>query len=199
MAKEKCPLCGGKVVLEYCDACGYRVPDENGISSLYNYNPADYPVNNDNSTEFVSASETTIREVIPEVQADEIYPVRKEPIIPVILEKPVTDNVKNKSENDWTESPFSENQQNINPQHTYQNYQNNNQRQQQDKNDFSSVLSIFFKDTWWQILITIIFPFAGFIFCSIYKKKSFADSRYNSYSNFFLYGTLIYLALKVFI
>ena len=39
----KCPLCGGKTVNNECMSCGYRLPDEDDISSLYNYDPSDYP------------------------------------------------------------------------------------------------------------------------------------------------------------
>ncbi len=44
MAKQRCPICNGKVYLEYCEDCGYRVPNEETISSQYNYDPTDYPV-----------------------------------------------------------------------------------------------------------------------------------------------------------
>lgn len=69
MAIKKCPLCGGKLNKNYCDSCGYSVPDEEDISALYNYDPSDYP-----------QEEPAIREITPEHITDEIYPNRPEPM-----------------------------------------------------------------------------------------------------------------------
>lgn len=38
---EKCPLCGGRLTRGVCGGCGYTLPDEAGIASLYNYDPSD--------------------------------------------------------------------------------------------------------------------------------------------------------------
>lgn len=65
MAK-KCPLCGGKLKNNYCDSCGYAVPDDEELSALYDMDPT-----NDVFGEGV-------REIIPDVQAEEIYPNRPE-------------------------------------------------------------------------------------------------------------------------
>lgn len=69
MAMKKCPLCGGKLDKNYCDSCGYSVPDEEDISALYNYDPSDYP-----------QEEPAIREITPEHITEEIYPNRPEPV-----------------------------------------------------------------------------------------------------------------------
>lgn len=69
MAMKKCPLCGGKLEKNYCDSCGYSVPDEEELSALYNYDPSDYP-----------QEEPAIREITPEHITDEIYPNRPEPV-----------------------------------------------------------------------------------------------------------------------
>lgn len=69
MAMKKCPLCGGKLDKNYCDSCGYSVPDEEDISALYNYDPSDYP-----------QEEPAIREITPQHITDEIYPNRPEPV-----------------------------------------------------------------------------------------------------------------------
>ena len=69
MAAKKCPLCGGNVKNNYCDSCGYSLPDEDDISALYNYDPSDYP-----------QEEPAIREITPEHITEEIYPNRPEPV-----------------------------------------------------------------------------------------------------------------------
>lgn len=69
MAAKKCPLCGGNVKNNYCDSCGYSLPDEEDISALYNYDPSDYP-----------QEEPAIREITPEHITEEIYPNRPEPM-----------------------------------------------------------------------------------------------------------------------
>lgn len=69
MAAKKCPLCGGSVKNNYCDSCGYSLPEEEDISALYNYDPSDYP-----------QEEPAIREITPEHITEEIYPNSPEPV-----------------------------------------------------------------------------------------------------------------------
>ncbi|MCH5194524.1 MAG: hypothetical protein J1F11_11215 [Oscillospiraceae bacterium] len=67
MAAERCPLCQSKLKNGECLSCGYRLPDEGDISALYNYDPSDYP-----------QEQPAVREIIPDVQMEEIYPGRPE-------------------------------------------------------------------------------------------------------------------------
>ena len=69
MAAERCPLCQSKLKNGECESCGYRLPDEGGISAYYNYDPSDYP-----------QEQPAVREITPEHQVEEIYPNRPEPI-----------------------------------------------------------------------------------------------------------------------
>ncbi|MCH5348857.1 MAG: hypothetical protein J1E40_06000 [Oscillospiraceae bacterium] len=80
MAAERCPLCQSKLVKGECLSCGYRPPDEGDISALYNYDPTDYP------------QEQPVREIMPDVQMEEIYPNRPE--MADINDENVVDNVK---------------------------------------------------------------------------------------------------------
>ena len=41
MALKKCPLCGSRLLNGSCNECGYSLPDETEISSMYNYDPDD--------------------------------------------------------------------------------------------------------------------------------------------------------------
>lgn len=38
-SKEKCPLCGGDVILGECSSCGYAPPDTEEISAVYDLDP----------------------------------------------------------------------------------------------------------------------------------------------------------------
>lgn len=64
MPNKTCPLCGGKLKNNYCESCGYDVPDDDGLSALYDMDPEN------------DAFGETVREITPEVQAEEIYPNR---------------------------------------------------------------------------------------------------------------------------
>ncbi|MBQ8787850.1 MAG: hypothetical protein IJZ61_09480 [Oscillospiraceae bacterium] len=55
MADERCPLCMEKLKHGECASCGYKLPDEEDISAVYNYEPEDYP-----------QPEPAIREITPE-------------------------------------------------------------------------------------------------------------------------------------
>ncbi len=70
MADERCPLCMEKLRGGECSSCGYRLPDEENISSIYDAEPVEY------------AEPAPIREITPEIQMEEIYPNREETAIP---------------------------------------------------------------------------------------------------------------------
>ena len=60
MADNRCPLCMEKLKNGECASCGYRLPDEENISSIYNTEPISQP------------EPEPIREIIPEVQMEEV-------------------------------------------------------------------------------------------------------------------------------
>lgn len=64
MPKKTCPLCGGELKNNYCENCWYDVPDDDDLSAVYDMDP-------DND-----AFGEQVREVVPEVQSEEIYPNR---------------------------------------------------------------------------------------------------------------------------
>lgn len=64
MPKKTCPLCGGKLKNNYCESCGYDVPDDGDLSALYDMDPEN------------DAFGEVVREITPDVQAEEIYPNR---------------------------------------------------------------------------------------------------------------------------
>lgn len=40
VSSEKCPLCGGNVLLGECSSCGYALPDTEQLSAPYDFDPA---------------------------------------------------------------------------------------------------------------------------------------------------------------
>ncbi|MDE6131955.1 MAG: hypothetical protein K2G04_01055, partial [Oscillospiraceae bacterium] len=38
-SSEKCPLCGGDIILGECSFCGYAVPDTGKLSAVYDLSP----------------------------------------------------------------------------------------------------------------------------------------------------------------
>ncbi len=66
MPKKTCPLCGGKLKNNYCDSCGYDVPEDDDLSALYDMEPEN------------DAFGEAVREVTPDVQSEEIYPNRQD-------------------------------------------------------------------------------------------------------------------------
>lgn len=67
MAKKTCPLCGGKLKNNYCDSCGYDVPEDDDLSAVYDMEPEN------------DAFGEQVREITPDVQTEEIYPNREPP------------------------------------------------------------------------------------------------------------------------
>lgn len=83
MVAKRCPLCGGNVKDNYCDSCGYSLPDEEDISALYNYDPTDYP-----------QEQPAIREITPKHITEEIFPNRPEPMEFKVREEPKQESPK---------------------------------------------------------------------------------------------------------
>lgn len=179
MAAKKCPLCGGNVKNNYCDSCGYSLPDEEDISALYNYDPSDYP-----------QEEPAIREITPEHITDEIYPNRPEPMEFKVREEekkespfvnpyaeqnngvgnanantheanPYANNTPNQN---GGQSPFAGTYANNNPPQNQNPYANGNFKPYTNPNssspgDFSECM----KKYWWMLLIAFFAPIIGII------------------------------------
>lgn len=172
MAAERCPLCQSKLKNGECASCGYRLPDEGGISAYYNYDPSDYP-----------QEQPAVREITPEHQMEEIYPNRPEPI-----------NLKVRNDEGKTvQSPYGQQQNyygnngqnNQNDQNSqkgqFAGYFNNkpyyhNPAGQQQYNGSSSQstgdLKDFLARYWWILLISFFFPFIGAVLYAVLIKTN---------------------------
>ncbi len=68
---NKCPLCMEKLVKGECLSCGYKLPDEENISAVYDCEPSVIP------------EPAPVREIYPEHISEEIYPNRPAPAIEI--------------------------------------------------------------------------------------------------------------------
>lgn len=69
MALKKCPICSGRVVNGVCSECGYSIPDESEISSVYNYSP------DDDDFSGINPADTAEKDLMPEIKTYGAAPV----------------------------------------------------------------------------------------------------------------------------
>lgn len=199
MPKKTCPLCGGKLKNNYCESCGYDVPEDDDLSALYDMEPEN------------DAFGEVVREITPDVQSEEIYPNRPAGFDTAYeqYQQPkfkVRDNEGNTvHQNPYGQQPppppFAQqngqnrqNQQNANPYGGYRGYggaQNNggnaapppspfaNQRGQGGQNRQTTQYANagdFMKAYWWLLLIAFLAPVAAIIVLVSIKKT--IDQKY---------------------
>lgn len=174
----KCPLCGGKTVNSECMSCGYRLPDEDDISSLYNYDPSDYPQPQEKPS-------------MPEAGYNYAEPVPPEPVdTPEIKvrENPYAENsgsaepYASPRSNGNNGNPYAnvspyQPQQNGGNQQPYQNpYANGNFKPYAPNGSASGDLGSFFRKNWWLLLLSFFVPLAGIIL--FFTMKNSIDPKY---------------------
>lgn len=200
MAAKRCPLCGGNVKDNYCDSCGYSLPDEEDISALYNYDPTDYP-----------QEEPAIREITPEHITEEIYPNRPEPFEFKVMENtdepkkdtpfvnPYANQNNGASGTSWAggangtanqsggqtrgQSPYAQPYiNNIPPQNNQQQNQNpyannGNFNPYTNPNTGSASFEESLKKYWWMLLLSFLVPVVGIVMLAMRKDvdKSFRN------------------------
>ncbi|MGN1305697.1 MAG: hypothetical protein ACI4YB_11755 [Oscillospiraceae bacterium] len=130
MARNKCPLCGGRILNGECAGCGFRLPDEEKLSAPYNLDPED-----DRPDIFEPAPEKyRMPEADPEMaqKYGGAAPVKEksEAQAPNIKVAPTQPNYPAQNNNQGWQNPYgSSAQQNTpqnNPQQGWQNPYNNN-------------------------------------------------------------------------
>lgn len=164
----KCPLCGGKTVNNECTSCGYRLPDEDDISSLYNYDPSDYP------QEEPAMPETGYNYAEPEpVDTPEIK-VRENPYAE---NNNGADPYNNNNGNPYANFNPYQPQQNNNNQQPYQNpYANGNFKPYASNNSTSGDFGSFLQKNWWLLLLSFFVPVVGIIL--FFTMKNNIDPKY---------------------
>lgn len=158
MTGNKCPLCMGKLKDSECPSCGYRLPDEERISSIYNHDPISDPL-----------PQASVREIIPEIEMEEIYPDRPEPPkfkVRTDDGKTVRDDYgrkkvkiskysENPYENDGSFTPY---QKNDSPFSNKASRINN-----ADGSNITSEIVEFIKNNLQLLILSFFFPFLGLI------------------------------------
>ncbi|MBP1549648.1 MAG: hypothetical protein J6A05_06550, partial [Oscillospiraceae bacterium] len=171
MADNRCPLCMEKLKHGECASCGYRLPDEENISSIYNTEPVSQP--------------EPIREITPTVQSEEIYPDRqmrfkvrddegktvRSDVKVDLNKKPETATSFNASDN----NPYASNG---NPYagYTPEGIPNKSSGSPfANQSVYSSVdtesTSAFFKKYWWLLLLSFFMPIIGIILNATMKNE----------------------------
>ena len=173
MADNRCPLCMEKLKHGECVSCGYKLPDEENLSQVYDAEPSSYP--------------EPIREITPEIQMEEIYPNREEVpkfkvrtddgrTVKVDLSKP-KDNSNEKAED---ANPYAINgnpyASNGNPYAGYtpegvpnesgSPFANKPANQYVDTDSMSA----FWKQYWWLVVLSFFIPLIGVILYATMKQ-----------------------------
>lgn len=171
MADNRCPLCMEKLKHGECASCGYKLPDEENISSIYSTEPMEYP------------EPEPIREITPEVQMEEIYPDRQ-------MKFKVRDDdgktvrttgkvdLGKKPEVDTNASDGNPNASNGNPYagYTPEGIPNKSSGSPfANQSVYTSVdtesTSAFFKKYWWLLLLSFFMPIIGIILNATMKNE----------------------------
>ena len=170
MADERCPLCMEKLKHGECASCGYKLPDEENLSAIYDAEPAEY------------YEPEPVREITPEIQMEEIYPNREETEMPKFKVrddegKTVRSRIDlasiDKNIND-SSNPTS----NGNPYAGYtpegvpnsgggSPFANPSVNQSTDTESTSA----FMKKYWWLLLLAFMFPIIGIILNATMKNE----------------------------
>ncbi|MBQ8176184.1 MAG: hypothetical protein IJ035_03990 [Oscillospiraceae bacterium] len=180
MADERCPLCMEKLKNGECASCGYTLPNEDNISSIYDAEPAEY------------AEPEPIREITPEVQMEEIYPNREETAVPKFKVrtdegKTVRTNYSADTSGTWNkpeakEKSFTESNQSTNG-NPYSGYTPEGIPNKSGGSPFANPSaysnssvdtdsnSAFLKKYWWLLLIAFLAPIPAVIIYSVMKSE----------------------------
>ena len=171
MADNRCPLCMERLKNGECVSCGYKLPDEENISSIYDAEPVSYP------------EPEAIREITPEIQMEEIYPNRQEmpkfkvrdddgKTVKVAINKPQANTANQTNTTDSNPDASSGN--------PYAGYTPEGVPNKSSGSPFanpsvySSVetesVSAFLKRYWWLLLLSFLAPIVGIILNSTMKN-----------------------------
>ena len=184
MAAQKCPLCMGKLTAGECPSCGYRLPDEEDISAIYDYEPDDYP-----------QEQPAMREITPDVQMEEIYPNRPEPVQFKVRDNDgqtirgeynsnTANNTNNGNPYANGGNPYANNgNPYANQNGSFQPYQNQNSPfANTPANQFggtdTETFGTFLAKHWVTLLLTLMIPIVGIVFYAV-NRNDIKSSKYH--------------------
>lgn len=168
---EKCPLCGERLVKNLCENCGFAVPDETEISSLYNLDPSD-------------DEPEPIREITPEHITEEIYPNRPEPVEfkvreeekPAPFVNPYANQNNGAAGQRQAGQPYN---MPASPPRQQNPYANNGSFTPYSQNGGTDTFKENMRTYWWLLLLAFFIPIMGIVFMSLVKNKF--DSRFRAF------------------
>ena len=173
MASNNCPLCMGKLTNGEFLSCGYKLPDEEALSAVYNYDPSDYP-----------QQQPEMREITPDVQMEEIYPNRPEPIFKVRDDEGKTVqgeyNAAQNTNAAANENPYASNGNPYADNGSFKPYINPNAQiptPANTSNNSGSEFSEFMKKNWWLLLLSFFLPVIGLIIF-LTDKNDLKNNKY---------------------
>lgn len=170
MAKNRCPLCSGRLNNGVCESCGYAVPDEEGIASVYNYDPSDYNYNEEKYGEKDKSSD-----MMPEIKtydgAPPVFYRREEVETPAA--KPVIDLHAKAEQHGKAEEPEN----NPNP---YADFSPTDNRNIYNSGSGSGKGGIFDFRFIIDLILTMIFPLIG-IFYILNRVKLYNSEKSQKY------------------
>lgn len=186
----------GKLTAGECPSCGYRLPNEEDISAIYDYEPDNYP-----------QEQPAMREITPDVQMDEIYPNRPEPVQFKVRDnegQTVRGEYKgNNAANSNNGNPYAN--QNGSPYanggNPYANQNGSFQPYQKQNSPFANTpvnnsngetIGDFWSKYWWMVLMTVFIPtFVGPIIGIVYYSNDKNGVKSHKY------GWLLFLAITL--
>lgn len=181
MALKKCPLCDSRLLNGVCNGCGYSVPDETEISSMYNYDPDD---DNFGEEDKYAAPAGKYAQPDPDGKRDEVIKPGQEVHIPKRAPE-----IK-KAENNAV-------QVNANPYANFSPVNNQQKTPVQNRQGNSNVPSaadpVFIRDVVIGVVLALVFSFFGVLYGMrlVSKFNRTKDTRY-------LYAGIIIFVLSGF-
>lgn len=163
-SSEKCPLCGGSIILGECSFCGYAVPDTEKLSAVYDLSP-DNVVFGD--TEAPDDAEDSIPAIeLPDVPSS---PMAKLNETAAIYPQKASAAVKNTA-NAANETGTAYNANAAFVPYTKPDY--GTPAEPADTSDIPAAavkaVSDFTVKNWWKFLLTAILPSVGYAFAFFY-------------------------------
>lgn len=150
---EKCPLCGGDVLLGECSSCGYALPDTESLSALYDLDP-------DNVT-FGEAAKAGDDDDIPSIGVPDIS------ALPTLSRHRQAVRQKKQEEKEDAENAANAANKPFVP-YTKPNYNTPEAPGSDIPVRVVKAVSDFVVRHWWKLLLTAIAPTSGFIIGILY-------------------------------
>lgn len=182
-SSEKCPLCGGDVLLGECSSCGYALPDTEQLSAPYDFDPE--------NVLFGEAAEEADDDDIPSIGVPDISALptlsqrrEAERLKKQEAKKAEAENAANKPFVPYTKPDYGETVTPAKP---------------VDTSEMPAravrAVSDFVVQHWWKLLITVILPSVGYGFAFFYFVINRDNDKDRKKSELFFAGAMLLTAI----